>query len=463
VIVQRALVGQSRSDASPALIWLGAIAGFAFDCAAYWPGQMSFDSAYAWWQARGGDTTDIAPPILIFLWRACDAVLEGPGLVFALHLALFWSGLALLANALGLGRARAIAFLLIAAFAPVPWLLRGHVWTDVGLFSALLFAAGAFAKAQATRRRAWIVAALPALLYAAAIRHNALPALIPFAAWAAWLAGGGTTTRVRIALGAAFVFGVALLFAIAIDARVDRRVPLWPAVAQWDLAALSVASGEMLLPSFMIGPGLDVPELAGAFRDWSMVPMLQNTRHGMRDPFDVYTREELSALRAAWLDAIRAHPGAWLAHQARRVGALLGVHDPAWPRELVYVDDEVGYRDNPPVARNASALHRILMRAAASLVSTPILAGWPYLVVGLLAARSAWRRRRENAGRIALVLLISAWLYVVPLLMLAPAELRYLGWCCLASIVAAELAWLVPASFPMRPDRLLATPRRNFR
>jgi uncharacterized membrane protein HdeD (DUF308 family) len=103
------------------------------------------------------------------------------------------------------------------------------------------------------------------------------------------------------------------------------------------------------------------------------------------------------------------------------------------------------------------------MRAAASLVSTPILAGWPYLVVGLLAARSAWRRRRENAGRIALVLLISAWLYVVPLLMLAPAELRYLGWCCLASIVAAELAWLVPASFPMRPDRLLATPRRNFR
>jgi hypothetical protein len=445
------------------LIWLVAIAGFAFDCAAYWPGQMSFDSAYTWWQARGGATTDIAPPMLIFLWRACDAVLEGPGLVFALHLALFWSGLALLANALRLGRARTLALMLIAALAPVPWLLRGHVWTDVGLFSALLFVTGALAKAQAMRRRAWIVAALPALLYAAAIRHNALPALVPFAAWTAWLAADRATTRARVALGGTLLFGAALLFSIAIDMRVERRVPLWPALAQWDLAALSVASGEMLLPPFMIGPGLDVPELAGAFRDWSMVPMLQNTRHGMRDPFDVYTKEELSALRTAWLGAIRAHPRAWLAHQARRTAALLGVHDPAWPRELIYVDDEVRYRDNPPVARNASALHRMLMRAAASLASTPLLAGWPYLVVGMLAAPSAWRRRREDAGRIALVLLVSAWLYLVPLLLLAPAELRYLGWCCLASVVAAELAWLVPASFRMRPDRILATPRRTFR
>ncbi|HVV96027.1 MAG TPA: hypothetical protein VHC92_02670 [Rhodanobacteraceae bacterium] len=463
MIVQRALVRRSHSEASTALIWLVAIAGFAFDCAAYWPGQMSFDSAYTWWQARGGETTDIAPPVLIFLWRACDVVLEGPGLVFALHLALFWSGLALLADALRLGRARTIAFLLIAALAPVPWLLRGHVWTDVGLFSALLFATGALAKAQATHARAWIVAALPPMLYAAAIRHNALPALIPFAAWAAWLAVGVNAARTRIALGTALLFGAALLFAIAVDARVDRRVPLWPAAAEWDLAALSIASGEMLLPSFMIGPGLDVPELAEAFRDWSVVPMLQNTRHGMRDPFGVYTEEELSALRSAWLDAIRAHPRAWLAHHARRVVALLGVHDPEWPRELVYVDDEVRYRDNPPVARNDSALHRMLMQAAARLMRTPLLAGWPYLAVGLLAVPSVWRRRREDAGRIALVLLISAWLYLLPLLLLVPAELRYLGWCCLASVLAAELAWLVPASFRMRPDRISSTPRRTFR
>src|SRR5262249_52481278 len=142
------------------LPWLVAIAGFAFDIAAYWPGQMSFDSAYAWWQARGGATTDIAPPMLIFVWRVCDALVEGPRLVFALHLALFWSGLGLLVGALRLDRWRTLAMMLVVAFAPVPWLLRGHVWTDVGLFSAVLFAVGAMARAQATDGRGWLVVAL---------------------------------------------------------------------------------------------------------------------------------------------------------------------------------------------------------------------------------------------------------------------------------------------------------------
>lgn len=432
------------------LPWLTAVAGFAFDIAAYWPGQMSFDSAYTWWQARGGATTDIAPPMLILLWRVCDALLEGPGLVFALHLALFWSGLALFAGALRIGAPRTIALMLVAGFAPVPWLLRGHVWTDVGLFSALLFVTGALAQAQATRHRGWLVCALPALFYAAAVRHNALPAVLPFAVWMAWLAGGGAPRKPRawrtafaaIVLCAVFAAGAAM-----VNSRVDRHVPLWPATAEWDLAAISIASGEMLLPSFMIGPGLEVAELAEAFRHWSITPMLQNTRHGMRDPFmDDYTPEQLSTLRNAWFDAIRAHPHAWLTHHWRQACALLGVHDPAWPRELIYVDDEFQYRDNPPVTRNQSALHKALMRGAAKLSTTPLLAGWPYFVLGLLAVPAAWHRRRGLAGASALALLASAFLYAIPLVVLVPAELRYLGWSCLAGVVAAATAWLVPRS-----------------
>ena len=173
--------------------------------------------------------------------------------------------------------------------------------------------------------------------------------------------------------------------------------------------------------------------------------MLQNTRHGMRDPFmEDFTPEQLATLRDAWFAAIRAHPGAWLAHHVRQAHALLGVHDASWPRELIYVDDEFQYRDNPPIARNTSALHRALMRAAQTLSTTPLLAGWPYLVIGLLALPFAWRRRRELAGITALVLIASAWLYVLPLIVLVPAELRYLGWSCLACVLAAAVAWMAP-------------------
>jgi hypothetical protein len=432
--------------------WIVALAGFAFDVAAFWPGQMSFDSAYTWWQARGGATTDIAPPVLIYLWRVCDALVEGPGLVFALHLALFWSGLALIADAVAATRARAAALMLVVALTPVTWLLRAHVWTDVGLFSALVFVVGALAQAHTTGRRVWIVVALPALFYAGAVRFNALPAVLPFALWIGWLVAHA---RVRIALAAAAVFFGAAGFAAIVNAQVDRHVPLWTATAEWDLAAISVASGEMLLPPFMIGPGLDVDELSHAFRYWSNVPMLQNTTHGMRDPFtEDYTPEQLATLRAAWIDAIIAHPRAWLSQKSRQTIALLGVHDADWPRELVYVDDEVQYRDNPPVARNRSALHGALMSAAERLRTTHVLAGWPCLLIGLVALPFAWRRRDEMAGAIALVVLASAWLYLLPMLPIAAAELRYLGWPSVASVLAAALVAFVPRAFGDGPVRL---------
>ncbi len=95
-------------------------------------------------------------------------------------------------------------------------------------------------------------------------------------------------------------------------------------------------------------------------------------------------------------------------------------------------------------------------------MTTSLLAGWPYLFVGLVAAVPAWRRRREPAGVVACVLLTSAWLYLVPLIALAPAETRYLGWSCLASVVAAAIVWLVPRSFRSRPARLLASADRTF-
>src|SRR5450759_5224519 len=147
------------------LPWLLAIAGFAFDVAAYWPGQMSFDSAYAWWQARGGATTDIVPPLFALAWRFCDLFVDGPGLLFALHLLLFWAGLGLLARALQCGPRTTAALMLLVAFAPVPWLLRGHVWTDVGLFSALTCAIGALASAEVRHQRRWLLVAAAAMFY----------------------------------------------------------------------------------------------------------------------------------------------------------------------------------------------------------------------------------------------------------------------------------------------------------
>lgn len=422
------------------LPWLLAACGFAFDLAAAWPGRMSFDSAYAWWQARGGEMLDVVPPGFTLAWRATLVFVDGPQAMFALQLGLFWSGLALLAQALAASRARVIALIGCAGAAPLVVLLRGQVWTDVAVLSALTCASGLLAFAHARDRRGFAWCALFVLLYAGAMRHNALPALIPFALWWARLVAGAG--RVRLVACALAVLVASLGIGHLLARAAVRHIPLWPVTAQHDLAALSIADGRMHLPPFMTGPGLDVAELAGAFRFWSPLPLLTGTRHGVRSPLDPPLSEaELASLRTAWLETVRANPAHWLAHRARLAGALFGTHAADWPAELVYAEGEYAYRDNPPLAANDGATARALMRWAHTHVATAWLAAWPYLLAGLCALPFAWCRRRRVDGFAATILLASGWLYALPLLVAASsAETRYLAWPCIASVLALGLA-----------------------
>ena len=77
------------------------------------------------------------------------------------------------------------------------------------------------------------------------------------------------------------------------------------------------------------------------------------------------------------------------------------------------------------------------MRWARARVATAWLAAWPYLALGVLAAPLAWMRRRHAGAQVALILLASAWLYLLPLCLLAAsAEVRYVAWSCVASLLA---------------------------
>ena len=55
-----------------------------------------------------------------------------------------------------------------------------------------------------------------------------------------------------------------------------------------------------------------------------------------------------------WFAAIVAHPVDYFAHRLAVSAALFGTHRREWPHELIFVDAEVPYRDNPPVAPNTS-------------------------------------------------------------------------------------------------------------
>ncbi len=258
-------------DSSPfarRLPWLLVAGGLAFDIVAYYPGQMSFDSAYTWWQARVGETSNTQSPLLIYLWRVLDSILPGPGLVFLLHLLLFWGGLTLIALGLRLRPRATVVLFGLAGFAPLVMVLRAHVWTDVGFAAALLVATGALAFFAQTGNRRWLLLVLVAGFYALGLRQNALPALLPIVVYAMHraLARDGAT-RGRLAVGVASTLVLAALFAAIriINANADHDLPAWRALAVFDLAALSIATDRVLLPAQMIGPGMDVADLKQAY------------------------------------------------------------------------------------------------------------------------------------------------------------------------------------------------------
>jgi len=421
-------------------------AGFLFDVVAYYPGQLSFDAGYTWWLARAGETTDTQSVMLIRLWRVLDSILPGPGPVFLLQLVLFWGGLSMVAIGLRLRPPAATLVLLLAGFAPAVSVLRGHVLTDVGFAGALLVLTGALALFTHARRRRWLAIALAASLYALGLRHNALPALIPLAVYAMRVLfarddSGGA--RARVAVASVLVLGALYGTVQAIDATADRHLPTWRSLATFDLAGVSVATGKLLFPPALVGPGMDVADLRQAFAPWSDFAVLTRTRNGIRNPLEPgWTPAESAELRSAWLNACLSHPREYLAHRLALSAALFGTHPADWPEELKFVAKSVQVRDNPPFAQNTTALHRSIIAAAQRLRDTPVFAAWPYLAVGVLAAPFAWRRRERAAARMALVLIASGGLYASALVVVAPsAELRYLFWPCVASLVAGVLAF----------------------
>jgi hypothetical protein len=434
------------SPFSRRLPWLLAAAGLVFDIVAYYPGLMSFDSGYTWWQARVGETSDTQSPMLIYIWRVLDSIVPGPGLVFLLHLLLFWGGLLLIALGLRLRPLATVLVVLLAGFAPAVTILRAHVWTDVGLAGALLVATGALALFARTHTRGWLWMALVAGFYALGLRQNALPALLPIVVYAMHrVLTNDNSGHARLRVGAASALVLAVLYGTVqvINANADRHLPAWPALAVFDLAALSIATDRVLLPGQMIGPGMDVADLKQAYQPWSVYGVLTRTRNGIRDPVEPgWTPAQVAELRRAWFDACLAHPHEYVAHRLELSAALFGTHPRDWPGALKFVAAPVQVRDNPPVASNASALHGWIIGTAERLRATPVFAAWPYLIVGLLAAPFAWRRRDRHAARIALVLIVSGALYALPLVFLAPsAELRYLFWPCVASLIAGVLAF----------------------
>jgi len=430
-----------RRAAAVAVWLLCAVAALTY-ALAFYPGWLSFDSSYQWWQARSGEISNINGIGVVLLWRAALLLQDGPAPLLLFQLLLFWTGVAWIASSLPVRPAFRMGFVALLALAPASWLLA-QIWSDAALLALLVFATGAILRHRLTGARVYLAVAMITLALAISQRHNAVFAVVPLLLWLC--AVDGATTRAlrwrRIAVAASFA--ALLLVGVQVVTRVLTRewVPVLPSLTLWDLSGMSVRENRMLLPDYAVAPQRSVADLASAYVPWTNTPLFASPRAGVRYPFQPWPQEDQQRLTRDWMATIARHPGAYLAHRGALLADLFGTRTRARPAELTYVPGPVQYRDNPEVVIRDSAPRRFALRAFDSLRDTVAFAAWPYLLLGALAALHALRRRDARRAPV-LWLSASAWAYALPYAVLAPAaEFRYLLWSCIASLIAAWISF----------------------
>ena len=426
--------------------WLLAVAGALATIVLLYPGQYPFDSAYQLWQARSGHFNDVSPVAMTALWSGLLHLAHDPALLLGVNLAMFWTGIALCAAAISDRTWLRAVLVIVFGIAPLTLVEMAQLLSDAHLAAVMILASGLAARSVVTARRMPMWACLLLLVYAGCVRHNAVVAILPYGAMALLTLRPTCSRNWRgmtlgaVALGAiSFVTGFALDRALAVE-----RASVWPSIALWDLAAISVDRGTLLLPAFTHGAGLTVDELrrTGAFDPTSNTLLYQKAPSGVRDGLtDPYSGAERRVLGRAWIGAALGYPGAYVQHRLRTTWLLFGPHRGAIQGSAYFVA-RTAFRDNPPLpqpwARAAQARFYALANA---LRPGWLFAALPYLLSSALAFTLGWMRRDRPTAALALTLASSALLYVATFVVFAPgAELRYLTWPIIAGPLALAFA-----------------------
>ena len=426
---------------------LTGLAALTFSVCLYFPGYLSYDSAYQFWQVRTGQFSNQSSVVMPALWKAVYPLWPSPGALLTLHFVTYWLGIVLLALQLWERSLPRVAFILGVGFLPPAFVIMGHLWTDASLIAAMTLAFG-LTVTGLVRRRWWaLLLALPFIVYAGAVRHNSLIAIIPLCVlWAQGLlrsrtAPAGESVAPRRGFAVAGVVVLMVVASFSFGQTLDRmlvrvRVSTAALTPLYDLAAISARAGTMVVPDFARTTGLTLADLKRIYTPLTCLLLFTGAEHvrsGVTG--DAFSDDELKALVRAWLVAIARHPLDYAAHRIDVTVSLFGRYR-ARPEGHFFVPTPVAYRDNPPpeapLWKLETAYAEQLRAKRGWLIFVPAL----YMAVAAGVLLCAWRRRQSLAGRIALASAGSGLLLVLPLVIIVnSAELRYSGWMFTATLI----------------------------
>jgi hypothetical protein len=435
------------------LITLGAV-----QLVGSFPGYLSHDSAYQWWQARSGETTSLWPPGTVYLLALFDRIWIGPHALYVLQIAGYWSCvIAVVAQCSS--RLSAIVATLLFALLPIVWICLPHVWTDVHM-AVLLFAAAVCLQAASrigeagARRKPWLLfASMVFMVYASLVRHNAIVALLPLLWWwsAVALSRAHSPFDLRAVVKTSVVAFVIAMVAVAFyqtNVRLASKVraDTFAITLIWDLQAISVAANQNLIPN-EISSSTSIEDLRASYDPLNAVPMYINSKAQWANSTTGLSQDQKVALYSVWMNAVIEHPMAYAIHRARVFFRMIGIKRDASVHGGSDDRQRLQFKDNPQHDMAFPGLLRILQSWSNLLKhswwATPLFwLGASTFVVFASAIRTLSSERKAKRSLLpSLGLWLSAALYLASLFFTSPAaDLRYALWPTIAMLLAVIFA-----------------------
>lgn len=462
-------VTSARTWASWCVPLLMCVLAAGLQIAAFFPGYVTHDTAYQWWQGRHHEITTLWPPGQALLLGLFDApgTGRGPATLYVVNSVIYWACgayLALMQRSTALRIAVATAFCVF----PTAIICLPHVWSDVSLALWLLAATlgldfalrGAF---STVARRLLIAMCTALLLSTVLLRHNALLSLPPLL-WFAVTQWHRAKREVNNApLRTKLLPTMALLAcATLVYATVPRWVSkvhadTWAITAIWDLQALSVATGKLLIPT-SISADATLGDLRASYDPVNAVTLYVKSKASWANSTVGLSRDQKRDLLTAFVDAVAANPNEYMKHRFHVFAKTLSPKHTAATDGSADEPVHVEFRDNPKLAfTNPEWLQRALRWVSwlkpnwwsAPLTWMLVASGAVAVCLrrlprdwGVRAAASLTPLPQTNTDATAAICLwVSALLYLLPLLFIAPtADLRYVLWPVVGCVAAACFA-----------------------
>lgn len=423
------------SHAAP---WLAVLIGISVTLLLFYPGYMSWDSAYQWWQVRHGLINPAHPPIMVLIWQCTNALLPGPGGYFIFQTCLYWCALGLFVSALNLRPWLKLLVVLGLGFWPPLWGLSLHLWKDIGTVSFFCLAAACLAQDYHRPHQLWRLSALLCVVLGCLYRYNALSAGVFFIIYIvhrdfSFRCSVSKRRKIKVAVISLTVLGGIQLILMSPTYLLNlKSEPLWPLQAQWDIAAVSVYENKLLFPPGWTSPKLTMAVLKRDFDPSVNVPIFNSSLIYV-NPYYSMSDHDYAVLKKTWLWLPIEHPHAYWQHRWYVTQNLLGWRQDSRHPNFVFAPGIVPYKDNPTLVVTQAPAANFVQAALLALIETPLFFGWIYVLLALFVTAWAWRKKCS----LAIALSLSALGFVMPLILLAPScDFRYLAWLLQGSLLA---------------------------